>query len=66
MKSFNLYLDNIKGLPPELSIALFGGNPRRIGISYKKEMLLDKFGVRNILTFWLWKWFRDIIWISKE
>lgn len=66
MKSFDFFVDNIGQMPIELAMALFSKKPRRIGVSYHKELLTDRFGIRKEITFWFWKWYKSIVWISKE
>ena len=67
MKHFNFIIyDNFKGIPGEFGMALFNLKHRKIGIQNKKELLLDRFGIRNTLTIWLWKWVFGYAWISKE
>jgi hypothetical protein len=66
MKSFNLFLDNISGLPPELVMALWNKKVWRIGIGYHKESFMDRLGHLNIFTIWLWRWHWEINWISGE
>jgi hypothetical protein len=57
MKPFKILWDN-KSLYPKAT--------RMLGVTFTRAWIPGQIGLKNCLTFWLWKWFKTIAWISKK